>query len=325
MLSYSIAIRTLGTSGNALREELMSVGRQTVPPEQVLIYLAEGYARPEFQIGDERYVRVRKGMMAQRILPYDEIESDCILMLDDDVRLAPDSAERLLRAMEESGADCVGADVFQNHLMPLKQKIYAVLANLVFPHRSRTWAFKMHRNGSFSYNGHPCRSYYRSQTCGGPAALWRKEAFLQLHLEDELWLDDLGFAYGEDALVSYKLYCNGGHLGICYDSGIENLDARTDSNRYRKSPQRFRIRSQAQLMTWWRSCYRNGTDTVLSRFLSASAFILKALWLTLVLTFCSLIWLSPKALSEHLKGLRDGWKAVHSPEFGRLPHYIPSR
>ena len=68
MATYSIAIRTLGTSGDKFVEELDSIMRQTVKPEKVIIYLAEGYKRPEYSIGIEQYVTVTKGMVAQRAL-----------------------------------------------------------------------------------------------------------------------------------------------------------------------------------------------------------------------------------------------------------------
>ena len=322
MLSYSVAIRTLGTAVESFREELQSIQRQTLRPERVMVYIAEGYPRPDFQVGEEEYRWVSKGMMTQRMLPYDEIGSDCILMLDDDVSLAPDSAEKLLAAMEKDAADCVGADIFKPQQMPFGAKLQAAAVNLVFPHCSGTWAFRMHRNGSFSYLARPTRDYYRSQTCGGPCSMWKKDAFLRLHLEDELWLDALGFPYGEDALVSYKLYRNGGRLGIRYDSGASNLDARSSSDRYRRDPERFRIRSQALLMTWWRSLYRNGKDTTLSRLLAGTAFTFKALWLTLVMAGSALFLLKPKVFTAHLRGLRDGWKAVHAETFRALRPYI---
>ena len=253
-LTYSIAIRTLGTAGEKFRKELESICAQTVQPERVMVYIAEGYDRPDFTVGKEEYVWVKKGMMAQRVLRYDEIPSECILMLDDDVELAPDSIERLLKALVENKADCVGADVFQNHRMPFKTKIYAAVTNLVFPHWSRKWAFKIRRNGSFSYNIHPSKPFYWSQSCGGPAALWKKDTFLHLHLNDELWLESFGFPYGEDALTFYKLYRRGGRLGILYNSGIMNLNAQTSSGSFRKSPEHSYIRTKASFMVWWRIC-----------------------------------------------------------------------
>lgn len=280
-----------------------------------MVYIAEGYTRPEFTIGNEEYVWVRKGMMAQRILSYDEIESSCILMLDDDVQLAPDSAGRMLRALDENDADCVGADVFQNHKMRFGKKIYAALTNMVFPHWSGKWAFRIHRNGSFSYNNHPSKSFYWSQSCGGPAMMWRKDGFINLHLEDELWLEDLGFPYGEDVLETYKLYCNGGRLGVLYNSGIENLDAGSSSAAFKKSAERIYVRTKASFMIWWRSIYRNGKDTRGSRFIAALAFGVKSLWLLPAMCVTGKI-------KSYCKGLRDGRKAVHAPEFQALPPYI---
>lgn len=320
--SYSIAIRTLGTSGDEFRKELKSICAQTVQPERVVIYIAKGYERPKFTLGKEEYVWVPKGMMSQRVLPYDEITSDCILMLDDDVMLAPDSAEKMLRAMVEYNADCVGADAFQNHRMPLKTKIYAALTNLVFPHRSRKWAFRIRRNGSFSYNARPKSDFYWSQSCGGPAMLWRKDVLLEIPLEDELWLDKLGFAYGDDQLETYKLHANSGRLGVLYDAGITNLDAQSSSGYFRKSPDHIYIRTKASLMTWWRMCYKNGKDTSCSRALASVAFGFKSAWLFLVMCVAALIKWEFHYLTSYCKGLREGLKEVHSLEFQALPPYI---
>ena len=320
--SYSIAIRTLGTAGDKFRRELESLCAQTVQPEKVLVYIAEGYPRPDFTVGKEEYVWVRKGMMAQRALQYVEIDCDCILMLDDDVLLAPDSAEKMLWAMMEHDADCVGADVFQNHRMSLKAKVYAAVTNLVFPHWSREWAFKVHRNGSFAYNNYPTKTYYPSQSSGGPAFLWKKDAFLLLHLEDEYWLDRLGFAYGDDQLESYKLFRNGGRLGILYDSGIENQDAQSASSSFRKGEKHIYIRTKAMFMIWWRTCYKNGKDTVATRFAAAIAYGFKALWLIPVMAGAALVRKDARIFQSYFKGLHDGWTEVHADTFRQLPPYI---
>ena len=224
--------------------------------------------------------------------------------------------------MVEHNADCVGADVFQNHRMSQRTKAYAALTNLVFPHRSRKWAFKIHRNGSFSYKARPKNAFYWSQSCGGPAAMWKKEAFLRLHLEEELWLDRLGFPYGEDALMTYKLHANSGRLGVLYDAGITNLNAQSSSGAFRKGAEYFYVRTKAMFMVWWRSCFKNGKDTVWTRCLAATSFLFKALWLILVMTAAAIAKRHFQVLSSYFRGLRDGWKEVHSPEFQNLPPYI---
>lgn len=324
-LTYSIAIRTLGTAGDKFRQELDSICFQTNQPERVVVYIAEGYERPDYTVGKEEYVWIPKGMVAQRALHYHEIKSDCILLLDDDVWLAPNSAEKMLRAMEIHHADCIGADVFQNHSMPLMTKIYAAITNLVLPHFGQKWAFKIHRNGSFSYLNNPKQSFYWSQKSDGPACLWKKSTFLKLRMKDECWLDNLGFAYNDDSLESYKLYRNGGRLGILFDSGIKNLDGQTASASFRNSPEHIYIRTKASLMIWWRMCYRNGNDTLWSRFLAVMSFGFKTLWLIPVVGIASIVKRNGHLFLSYFKGLRDGWQEIHSPAFRNLPPYIAER
>ena len=321
MLTYSIAIRTLGTAGEKFREELLSITRQTVQPERVVVYIAEGYARPDFTIGREEYVWVRKGMTAQRVLPYDEIGSDCILMLDDDVRLASDSAERMLRAMEEHNADCVGADTFRNQDMSAFGKIYAAVTNLVFPHFVGKWAFRIHRNGSFSYNNRPTKSFYLSQSCAGPASMWRKSAYEQLHLEDELWLEEFGFPYGEDVVQFYKLYLNGFRLGILYDAGCEHLDGRSSSDSFRKGPQWIYTRTISSYVIWWRTLYQT-RRTAADRVFTALCYAVKCAWILIVMCGMSLLKFTPRYAVSYIKGLRDGRIFVRSEKFRNLRSYV---
>ncbi len=324
MLTYSVAIRTSGTGGEKYRKELLSIMQQTVQPERVVVYIAEGYDRPGFTVGKEEYVWVKKGMMAQRILPYNEISSDCILMLDDDVYLANDSAERMLLAMEREKADCVGADIYKNQDMSCKYKIYAALMNLVFPHYSKKWAFKIHRNGSSSYNNHPTKSFYWSQSCAGGASMWRKEVYHQLYLEDEMWLDEMRLAYCDDMLEFYKLYKNGYRLGILYDLGIEHLDGGSSREAYRKSEEWIYIRSKATFIIWWRSCFRPGDTGAYEQIFTAFCFLIKTIWVFLVICLEACVKGKLKMIQYHIKGIRDGWDFTHSKKYRKIRSYVIS-
>jgi GT2 family glycosyltransferase len=260
-------------------------------------------------------------MMAQRLLPYEEIESDCLMMLDDDVSLAPDSAERMLKAMEEYGADCVGADTFKNHEMSVKSKIYAALTNLVFPHADARWAFKIHCNGSFSYINRPVNSFYWSQSCAGPAMVWRKSVYQQLRMSDELWLDEMGFAYGDDMLEAYKVYCNGYKLGVLFDSGIKNLSAASASSAFHRSASYFYTRTKAMFCIWWRSCFIPSK----LKLITATAFSLKTVWLLVVMSLAAIVSLKYSILLGYLHGLRDGWRYTHTETFKLLTPYVLPR
>lgn len=321
MATYSIAIRTLGTSGDKFVEELDSIMRQTVKPEKVIIYLAEGYKRPEYSIGIEQYVTVKKGMVAQRALPYDEITSDYILLLDDDVSLAPDSVEKLINALESNHADCVAADTFHNHEMSIAGKFYAAIANLILPHWSKMWAFKIHSNGSFSYNNNPESRFYLSQSAAGPASLWRKPALLAIHLEDELWVDDC-FSYAEDILLFNKLYKNGFKLGVLYGTGVIHQDAKTASSILHHTLKRFYVRSFASTVIWYRTCYHLIGYSRWHKLISLLNYAVKVFWLLIVNIVAVLPNRNLKIPVYYCKGVVDAVKFVHSKEYAKIPNFI---
>ena len=315
MMKYSIAIRTLGTSGDKFVRELESIKRQTVQPEKVVIYIAEGYKRPEYTIGKEEYVWVKKGMMMQRVLPYDEIDTPLIMLLDDDVELADDSAEKMMDALVENKMDCVAAVTFRNYLIPLSKKIYIAVTNLVFPHWSKKWSVKVHSNGSFSYNNHITKDVYLSQSASGPASLWKKNVFHDLHFEDELWLEQLGFPFGEDVVMFNKLYKNGYRLGMHYNCGVKHLNAQSSSGGFQRDPKKFYTRSMASLMIWHRTCYNLEGISSLKKALAALSFSIKTLWLFLVHIVASIYLRSPKVLINYSKGIFDGMRIIESEEY----------
>ena len=321
MTTYSIAIRTLGVNPGILRKELYSIAHQTVQPEKVVVYIAKGYERPAFTVGNEEYVWVKKGMVAQRALRYDEIDSDVVLMLDDDVELADDSAERMLNALEDNEADCVAADSFCNQGMSVKGKILAAVTNGVFPRRDDGWAFKMRRDGSFSYNDCPKSNFCLTETFSGPCWMVRKKSLEKMRLQDELWMEKMGFPYGEDAVESYKFFLNGYKCGVLYDSGVLNLDAKTSSGGYHADVRKFYTRSYGQLTTWWRMIYESRDK----QWLSVAAFSAKALWQMLLHLVLGVAKCDFRIPVNYIKGMKDAAAFVRSDEYKDIPSYIIPR
>ena len=322
MMKYSIAIRTLGTSGEMFVAELESIKRQTVQPEKVIVYIAEGYERPDYTIGKEEYVWVKKGMMRQRMLSYDEIDTPLILLLDDDVRLADDCVERLIKGLEENNLDCIAAETFRNYMMPISGKLYAAITNLNFPHWSKKWGVIVHSNGSFSYNNSIKRDVYLTQSAAGPAALWRKQAFLDMHFEDELWLEDLGFAFGEDILMYNKLHKNGYRLGTHYNCGAKHLNGQTSSGAFKRNLRRFHTRSMAYFLIWHRICYNLKGSSMGARIWAALGYGFKSIWLLLIHIASSFYFRSAKVVGYYISGIYDGYKMSRSIKYRQLPNYI---
>ena len=320
-MSYSVAIRTLGTSP-VIREELESLHRQTILPDKIIICIAEGYSRPSFTIGKEEYRWVPKGMVKQRVLRFEDVDSDFILFLDDDVTLAPNAVETLMNSLAENTVDCISPDTFRNHEMSVSNKLYAIITNLVFPRPNDKWAFLRHRNGSMSYNNNPSNGFYLSQTCDGPACLCKRDVFLSVHLEDEVWMDKMGFSYGDDALESYKIFINGYKLGVYYGDLVEHLDAKTSSKSFQNNTKKFYVRSYASFVLWWRMIYNISSKSFFSRFYSCVLFSFKALWLLPVNIVAALFFRDARVPYYYIKGILDGWSFVHSEEYKNIPPYI---
>lgn len=254
-IEYTAVIRTLGTAGGKYQKLLDSLQTQTVAPRAIIVYIAEGYPLPKETIGTERYVYVKKGMVAQRALPYDEVETEWMLFLDDDLYLPPNFVERLYGQLIENDADVISPDIFPNHKRSFLGKVMMAVSGRMLPHRDDgKWGYKVIRTGGYSYNNHPTKSVYRSQTNAGACFLCKKQTFLDIHFEEELWMDRLAYPVGEDQVMYYKMYLAGKRQLTSYDSGIVHLDAGDNLN-----PEKEKMLLSADLrfkiLFWYRFLY----------------------------------------------------------------------
>lgn len=225
-MNYTAVIRTLGKSGDKYQRLLDSLCTQTLRPVKILVYIADGYPLPKESCGQEEYIYVRKGMVAQRALQYNEVDTEYILFLDDDVYLPENSVENLFNSLMEYNADVVSPDTFDNASRGLKSELLMTLSGRMRARRGdKKWAYKVMATCGYSYNKHPESKAYLSQTNAGVCFLCRKSDFLSIRFEDELWLDQLSYAIGDDQIMFYKMYLQGLKQLTLFNSGIEHLDA----------------------------------------------------------------------------------------------------
>ncbi|MGN0231006.1 MAG: glycosyl transferase family 2 [Muribaculaceae bacterium] len=225
MAEYTVVIRTLGTAGEKYQRLLSSLVAQTIKPSEIIVYIAEGYSIPKETVGVEQYVYVKKGMVAQRALPYTEVATEWMLMLDDDVYLPPHSVETLFKELKQNDADVISPDVFHNASRGFAAELMMSISGRMRARRGNDrWGYRVMRTAGYSYNKTP-KGALLSQTNAGPCVLCRKSDFLNIHFEDELWLDDVAYALGDDQVMCYKMYLTGLKQLTSYDSGIEHLDA----------------------------------------------------------------------------------------------------
>lgn len=226
MMDYTVVIRTLGTAGDYYQRTLNSLLEQTIKPKDIIIYIAQGYAIPKETIGIERYVFVNKGMVAQRALQYDEVQTEYMLFLDDDVYLPPTGVETLYNELKIHNGSVISPCVFYNHKVSWKSKIVqSLMGKEVARLFGNRWGYKVLRTGGFSYNNNPVKPVYESTSNAGPCFFCKKSDFLKIHFEDDLWLDDAPYALPEDQVMFYKMHLCGLKVLTSFDSGIVHLDA----------------------------------------------------------------------------------------------------
>lgn len=257
-MEYSAVIRTLGKGGAYYQKTLDSLMNQTLKPKSIIVYIAEGYSLPSETVGVERYVYVKKGMVAQRALPYNEVNTEFILFLDDDVYLPPTSVETLYRELQQYKGDVISPYVFYNHKKSIKEKIrLSVFGREVCRLFGSRWGFKVLPTAGFSYISNPKKAVYESQTNAGPCFFCKKQDFLKIQYEDELWLDETPYAFPDDQVMFYKMYLNGLKILTSYDSGIVHLDAGSSTGSVDRTCKVIYSEYRNKLIFWYRFLYSN--------------------------------------------------------------------
>lgn len=319
MLNYSVAIRTLGKSGVAYETLIHCLKSQTIAPQKIVVYLAEGYVAPA-KVADEVIVFCKKGMAHQRALPYDEIETEYILLCDDDVYFAEDSVEKMFAALFAENADCVSANVFPNQDMRFRQKVLKGIFYGELPSFSKRFAFRIRKNSNYSYCNNP-RDVMESQSCAGPCMLIRKSVNNSLDYQDELWLDQFPYTSGQDQIFAYKLYRYGYKLCIHYSAGVIHLDCKTGHVKDEVLAD-FNKR-KIKYLEWYRSIYEPAGK--LQKILVSISYYVYWTWLFGL----SLINILPGRrrykISNSIKALSEARKHVKSPEFAAIPKWDVKR
>lgn len=313
-MEYTAVIRTLGTAGEKYVELLNSLHRQTLPPKKILVYIAEGYPVPKETIGIEQYIYVKKGMVAQRALPYDEADTEFMLFLDDDLSFPEPAVETMYEAMVANDLDVIAPDVFDNAGRSLKNEIMMTLSGRMRArYRDDQWGYKVMRDSGYSYRKHIDKDVYRSSTNAGAAFLCRKADFLKINLEEELWLDSVPYALGEDQAMYYKMHKKGLKVGTWYNHSFIHLDA---GNNVSKEKEKGLIFSDFRFKTifWHRFIYMPEPHFC-SRLLDCLAIGYAFAFALLI----SVLRLRFDILSVKLAGIKDGMRFINSGEYKDLP------
>lgn len=317
--AYSVAIRTLGLNKALLKKELESINNQSLAPSKIIIYIAEGYSIPDFRVTHEEYVYVKKGMVSQRALEYKEIDTDYILLLDDDVYLEPKCVEILLSQFQRFNIDCIACDVFRHREMSLSEKVMGFILNSSYPSKNQKGGFIIHRGGNYSYNVDPTKDFLPSQSGSGPISLWKTDALRRIDFRDEKWIDDLGYPFGEDQLMFYKAYVNGLKPGVYFPPVSVHMDAQTSGGG--KAGKRAFNQACATYLIWHRTIYQL-QSTRFKRTLAVMA-ITERLLRQCVLSLLRVIKTGSFIdFRQYVKGIKEGMRMARTERFRTLPSFL---
>ena len=181
----------------------------------------------------------------------------------------------------------------------------------------QVWGYKVMRTGGYSYNKYPKDKVYQSQTNAGPCFFCRKEDFLKVHFEDELWLDKMTYPIGEDQVLFYKMHCMGMKVLTHYRSGIEHLDAGTSRVSQEKEHKIIYNDFFFKSVFWHRFIYLPEHNFVF--ILWSVVCILYLLMFTILI---SVVKFNKQVLSLKCKAMRAAWVFIQSDDYRALPRIV---
>ena len=240
-LSYSVVIRTLGTSGEKYEKLLDSIVNQTIKPEQILVVLPEGYDLSIVN-GQERILHSNKGMVSQRAFGISCAESDYILVVDDDIAFGPDFVESLYRFGSVHSLDCVlpmegreneDQSTTIDLRYPFFKRVRGAITGQLFQSRLESKyldRITVTAGHKVCISNNVLGNCYLCQTGNFQCFFIKTDIAKAVHLEEELWLEQgtlTQYAAYDDAAFFYKLFLMGGLIAYALETRYTHLDAKT--------------------------------------------------------------------------------------------------
>ena len=314
-MEYTAVIRTLGTSGDKFQKLLDSLNNQTATPKEIIVYIAEGYTLPKETIGKEKYIPVKKGMIAQRALKYKEVTTEYILFLDDDLYLPNTFVEKMFIHLINHKADIIAPDIYPNSKRPFISRLMMTISGRMLARKDDgKWAYKVLRNSGYSYNINPKKDIYYSQTNAGACFLCSKENFLRIHFEEEIWMDAVAYALGDDQVMFYKMYLMGFNQITLFNSDIEHLDG--GNNIQIKTERKLQLiycDFRFKIIFWHRFIYKPEIKWYAKLWDCICIF-----YIILFTLFISLIKLNLTVFKIKYKAIIDAINFINSTEYNSL-------
>ena len=159
----------------------------------------------------------------------------------------------------------------------------------------------------------PKKEVYLSETNAGACFLCKKEDFLRVKLQDELWVDAMPYPLGEDQILYYKMHRLGLRQLTWYHHGFLHLDGGGNMTP-EKEAKRLYGDVYFKTVFWHRFIFKPEKNSFLK--LWSCLAILYMLTFTFV---SSLLRLRFDILKVKYAAVIDGVRFIKSDDYTRLP------
>lgn len=235
--------------------------------------------------------------------------------MDDDVYLPETAVEQLYQYLVDNDADVISPDVFPNAERSFLVKCLMILSGRMIARKDDgKWGYEVMRNSGYSYNNHPKLGGDWSQTNAAPCFFCRKTDFLKIHFEEELWMDQMKYAQGDDQVMYYKMYLFGLKQLTWFHSGIKHLDAGSTMKNEEKEKMLIYSDFRFKTIFWHRFIYQSDKN-FLSRLWSIICIgyaLVFTLFISTLKCNCNILRLKYRAIQEAIDFIR-------SEEYKNLP------
>lgn len=314
--NYSVVIRTLGQGGAKYEALINSINRQTILPQEVVVVIPDGYSMLEIHAVNERVVYSEKGMVTQRIVGIEEARNEYLLVCDDDLEFECDFVERAARLFQcHRKIDAISPS---NMSVPTpiwtKDQIIGIINGISYISFFSKYAHSIGLTGASGHNYRIYRSekgVYPTQSANFQCFFIKRQAALDVKMDEELWLQKYGYAWPDDQIFFYKAFLKG--IKTIYVPSLKyvHLDAGvgkvTSRNRNDYALRNYFIGCRNYTIFWYRFIYTQQKH-VFSKVNSVIALSFKISSRTLFYT----IAFAKNRNKEGLKSLFAGYKEAFS-------------
>ncbi len=317
-INYAIAIRTLGTANEKYHKLLESIKKLEPQPKEVIVVLPEGYKEPKEQLGYEKFVHSKKGMVAQRLYGLYQTDAEYILFCDDDISFSSDYIQKLYKPMKEGKADITVGPLLEFFPRKSLKGLRPILTSETMPTLFNKHKYTHILRGSgWSYNRinlDNCNEYYETESAAWTNFFIKREVMLALDFEKELWLDKFGYAALDDQTMFYKLYKMGYKTLVVTNATYCHEDAKTSTQNLKL--EKFYAEGFNHYVFWHRFIY-NLDNNPFGKILDKICF--NYWYLANIAYLFTRNSKQPEVYKEFKKGVKDAKQYIFTEEYTSLP------